>query len=233
MGRIQKIQSLNPLMRFSKLPSFLVLLCLGFLLGGCATYSKRDVEKVAVTLDRAEVELPESQLLDVRIQTFDPGELPESEDEARGLSEEIRQAEALFIPAHLKSTMEQTGYWGPVRVVPAGTLGAEVLISGRIIQSDGEILEVEINVHDATGAHWFTKSYGSIVDSSHYAQSTRNQREVFQNLYNRIANDCNEHRSKLTPDQIKAIRQVAEMRFAAEFAPDAFDGYVKREQEKD
>ena len=132
-------------MRFYKLRSFLLLLCLGFLLGGCATYSKRDVEKVAVTLDRAEVELPESQLLDVRIQTFDPGKLPESEDEARGLSEEIRQAEALFIPAHLKSTMEQTGYWGPVRVVPAGTLGAEVLISGRIIQSDGEILEVEIN----------------------------------------------------------------------------------------
>jgi len=229
MGRIQKIQSLNPLM--ATLRIFLRLLCIGLLLNGCATYQKHDVETETVALDRAVSDLPESQLLDVRIQTFDPGELPESKEEARGLSPNIRQAEALYIPAHLKATLQQTGYWGAVRVVPAGTVGAEVSVTGRIVQSDGEVLEVEVDVYDATGAHWFKRSYGSMVDSALYAESANQQREAFQNLYTRIANDCAAYRRTLTPEQIKTIRQVAELRFAAEFAPDAFNGYLQQAEQ--
>lgn len=213
--------------------NLLALLFLGAFLSGCAMYQKREIDKEPVNLNRAQAELPESQLLDVRIQTFDPGKLPEDEEDARGLSEDIRQAEALYIPAHLKATMQQTGYWGAVRVVPAGTLGAEVLISGRIIQSDGEVLELEVDVRDATGTRWFTRTYGSIVDSNAYRQSAGSRYEVFQNLYNRIANDCAEYRLKLAPDRIKSIRQVAEMRFATEFAPTAFNGYLKREEGKE
>lgn len=226
MGRIQKIQKLHKITIIFDLRGLFALIFLSVLLSGCVTNMEREEISETVVLDHAEVEIPESQLLDVRIEIFDPGELPESEDEARGLSEEIRKAESYYIPVHLKNSMQRTGHWGAVRVVPADTLGAEVLVTGRIIQSNGEVLELEISVYDATNKHWFSKTYQSTVDSSRYETTSENRLEVFQSIYDRIANDCAEYRSEMSPDQITTIRQVAEMRFAVEFAPNVFEGYL-------
>ena len=51
----------------------------------------------------------------------------------------------------LRSVMEKTGYWGAVRVVPRDTEGAEVLVSGTILESNGEDLELQITARDASG----------------------------------------------------------------------------------
>ncbi|MGW8161385.1 MAG: hypothetical protein ACWGN1_03975, partial [Desulfobulbales bacterium] len=80
----------------------------------------------------AQRELPENELLNVSIMVFDPGRLPENPEKRRGLSPEIREAEARFVPVHLKYTMQRTGYWGAVRVVPNEDNGSEVLVRGRI-----------------------------------------------------------------------------------------------------
>ncbi len=87
---------------------------------------------------------------------FDPGKLPEDEDEddRRGLSEEIRKAEARYMPIHLKYTMQRTGYWGNVRVVPGENEGSEIQIEGKILESNGEEIKVAIRVSDATNKLW-------------------------------------------------------------------------------
>ncbi|MGB5281654.1 MAG: hypothetical protein WBN37_10095, partial [Arenicellales bacterium] len=95
---------------------YIALFLLLALLAGCATTAQRSVKDEEV-LQKASQELPEDQLLDVWIELFDPGELPKDEDDARGLSMEIREAEARHMPVHLRSVMEKTGYWGAVRVV--------------------------------------------------------------------------------------------------------------------
>ena len=67
------------------------------LLSGCSTLgSGRDVDG-NVPLNKALNEVAEGQLLDVWIELFDPGELPDDEDEAMGLSMDIRDAEALSL----------------------------------------------------------------------------------------------------------------------------------------
>jgi outer membrane lipoprotein SlyB len=195
---------------------------------GCSTYPTREVDKANVLLDRTEVELPEAQLVDVRIEIFDPGSLPQSEDLARGLSDEIRKAEAHFIPVHLKATLHQSGHWGGVRVVPVGTLGPEVIVNGKILESDGEKLGVEIQARDARGVRWYKKVYERVVDESGFVRSANDNDEVFQSLYNQIANDLSAFRGTLTPDELKAIRQVAELQFAQSFAPNAFSGHLAR-----
>ncbi|MBW2690935.1 MAG: hypothetical protein JRC99_13575, partial [Deltaproteobacteria bacterium] len=87
------------------------------ILSGCAAMRGEipdDVKPMVV-----KQELDSSELLDVAIVVFDSKELTEKEITKLGLSEELRQAEERYIPIHLKNTMQQTGYWGAVRVIPA------------------------------------------------------------------------------------------------------------------
>ena len=51
-------------------------LLMGLLLAGCSTTSQRAIDG-EVPVNRAAAEIPEAQLLDVWIELFDPGTLPE------------------------------------------------------------------------------------------------------------------------------------------------------------
>jgi hypothetical protein len=214
------------------LPLLVILL---LLLGGCSTLGPTHDVKGPVPLYKASAEVPENQLLDVWIELFDPGKLPEKEDEAMGLSMDIRDAEARYIPEQLRSTMETTGYWGAVRVVPQETTGAELLVQGRIIASDGEQLALHIRALDASGREWFDRNYEEEVTEGVYKARARtgspSSRDVFQSLYNTIANDLAEFRRTLTAKDIVTIRQIAELRFAADLSPEAFAGDLQRDKD--
>ena len=209
-----------------------LLLASLLLLSGCSTVGLKQSVDGVVPLDKAVAEIPDDQLLDVWIELFDPGELPSDPDDALGLSMDIRDAEARYVPQHLRNTMETTGYWGAVRVVPQDTEGAELLVRGRILNSDGLRLSLHIVALDATGTRWFDRSYRSEISYLAYQSSRHSRREAFQPLYNRIANDLAQHRSRLQPGDARAIRQTAELRFAADLVPDAFDGYLEEDSQQ-
>ena len=198
------------------------------LLGGCSTLGPTHDVKGPVPLNKAITEIPEKQLLDVWIELFDPGELPDDEDEAMGLSMDIREAEARYMPEQLRTTMENTGHWGAVRVVPQDTTGSELLVQGEIIKSDGEALVLRIRAADASGHEWFNRAYEEEIREGVYkARSLLGNpptREVFHSLYNTIANDLAEFRRTLSARDISTIRQIAELRFAADLSPEAFAG---------
>jgi len=204
-------------------PHHLFFVCwLLVLVTGCSSLGmKRDVGS-HVPLDRAVVEVPDEQLLDVWVELFDPGELPDDEDEAMGLSMDIRNAEARFMPEQLRTTMESTGYWGAVRVVPQNTEGSELLVRGIIMVSNGEQLELEITALDASGRQWLNRTYAADIEPQVYRQGSNRKGETFQSLYNAIANDLAEVRQSLSAADNVSIRQVAELRFAADLAPEAF-----------
>jgi hypothetical protein len=213
-----------------QLKSFTALLLAGLLLlSGCSAVGLRQNVDEVVPLDKAVAEIPDDQLLDVWIELFDPGELPRDPDDALGLSMDIRDAEARYVPQHLRNTMETTGYWGGVRVVPQDTEGAEVLVKGRILNSDGLRLSLNIVALDATGTRWFERSYSSEISYLAYQNSRQTRREPFQPIYNRIANDLAQHRSQLQANDARTIRQTAELRFAADLAPDAFRDYLEED----
>ena len=123
----------------------LTILCL-FLLSACSTTGGRRNVADTVVIDKVQSEIPENRLLNVSIEVFDPGELPADEKEANGLSMDIRKAEARYMPEQLRATMEKTGYWGAVRVVPRGLTNAELLVSGTILQSNGQQLDLDLAV---------------------------------------------------------------------------------------
>lgn len=211
------------------------ILAIGLLAAGlsaCASnYPTRMVSNVETTVDRPASPPADSELLSVRIEAFDVGVLPEDPNLAKGLSPEIRSAEAYYIPVQLKNTMQRSGHWGSVRVVPKGMRDGEVVVAGRILESDGEILRLKIDVRDAAGVPWFGKEYESVVNAAAYQKAEQGGVDAFQNLYNRIANDIAAHKKALKPEDSTSIRRVSDMRFAAEFAPEIFNPYLQRNEE--
>ena len=196
------------------------------LVSGCSTLGiGRNIDG-DVPLNKAVAEVPEAQLLDVWVELFDPGTLPEDEDEAMGLSMDIREAEARYMPEQLRTVMESTGYWGAVRVVPQDTEGGELLVRGTIMESNGEQLELEITAHDATGREWFSRNYEQEIEVDEYRRRRSSNEDVFHALYHAIANDLAEFRQSLTASDMTTIHQVAELRFAADLSPDAFSDYL-------
>ena len=217
---------------FMRICKLLPLLLLLTLVHGCSTFGPARTVDGKVALNKAVTELSEDQLLDVWVELFDPGELPEDKDDAMGLSMDIRAAEARYLPEQLRTTMENTGYWGAVRVVPQNITGSELRVRGTILESDGERLVLEIRAQDATGREWFKRTYKEKVEFAQYLASNKEGGEAFQSIYNTIANDLAEFRARLDAAQTTEIRRIAALRFAADLAPDAFAGYVDEDDDQ-
>jgi hypothetical protein len=178
---------------------------------------------------QAKGEVPEERLLDVGVAVFDPGVGEGDRDRlaALGLSPELRRAEGRFVAFHLKKTMEGTGNWGAVRVLPGPGEGLDVFVAGKIVKSNGKNLELEVEATDATGRRWLQRRYKGEADRSAYRPDRVGEREPFQEVYNRIANDLLAQRDELEAAEVLTVRRVAALRFASQLAPEAFTPYLQ------
>ena len=210
---------------FSNLASIAVILVI---LSGCATYQAQKVGPTPIM--RAENEISEDQLLDVGVLAFKSEEISEEQAEDEGTNNDIRQAESHFMPYHLKNTLQQSGQWGAVQVVPTDTASIDLLVKGKILESNGQYLGLKIEVVDATGKSWFTKNYKAEAAVGSYGGNLPGQKDAFQDIYNTIANDMAKFKLELSSEQIGAIRTTARLKFAAELAPDAFRGYLAKDK---
>ncbi len=120
---------------------------------GCAV--SRTVDYEEVDIERAETEVSINQLLDVGIMLFDPG-IPETakEQQKELVFPDVRRAEARYIPYHLKNTLEGTGLWGSVWVIPERSDAVDLLVWGRVDHSDGLEVKLRVGAWDATGKEW-------------------------------------------------------------------------------
>ena len=211
--------------------TFLSLLFLALVfLGGCATVPGKQVDDQIAPL-MASQEFGDNELLNVSIKVFDPGELPEKADEQNGLSLEIREAEARFIPIHLKYSMQRTGYWGAVRIVPDDDIGAEVLVRGKIELSDGESLVLTVEALDSRNVRWFRKTYAETAQLNEHLGTEPEKEDTFQDLFNKIANDLAEYRNSLTTDDMLEIQRIAELRYGQLMAPDVYGQYLSNDKD--
>ena len=206
----------------------MVLVALGFLSASPAQAGKKD----PVELIQAQTEIPEEELLDVGIHVFDPG-LPEDEEalfalEEKGVFPDVRKSEARYIPFQLMQTLQSTGYWGAVRLVPAAN-AVDVMVSGTILKSHGKNLEVEIQVVDASGKRWLKKQYKRQASVSAYTKKRGvvEHPDPYQSLYNKIANDILEKRRKLDAEDVQQVRLLSQLKFAVDLAPTPFEDYLK------
>lgn len=193
-------------------------------LSGCVSQTVKTTKIPAIQTPTAAI--PNEQLLDVSIALFDPGLDIESDGDIP-VFPEVRQSEARYMPQVLMSAMQDSGAWGAVRVVPSEDQLTDLMISGKILRSDGKNLALEITAVDATNRYWIDhRVYEAEASRYAYSTTTRSTHDAFQAVYNRIANDLLQYHDKLGPATLVRVRQVAEMRFAERFASQAFEDYV-------
>jgi len=198
-------------------------------LGGCVVNEQRPMERIAA--ERATSEVATDELLDVGVRLFDPN-VPEDEKERekQRVFPEVRAAESRYVPVLIRDTLENTGQWGQVRVLPRDGTGMEVFVDGRILESDGRSLRLEVVVTDAAGRTWLRKTYAGEADTRAYKDVVARPRDPFENVYNTLANDLLAARRALTREQRVALRRVADLRFAADLAPYAFGSYLAQDR---
>ncbi len=178
-----------------------------------------------------QVQLQESHLLDVGIVVFNAGDVSLEQQENDGVSPEIREAEARYISYHLRETIQKTGGWGAVNVLPSESEVVDVIIEGEIIESTGGVLKLKISVADSIGQNWFENTYLTEVTRKDYTQAKDETDliEIYQGMYNRVANDINAYRKKIDEKQLLSIRNTSELKYAANLAPDIYVDYISQD----
>jgi hypothetical protein len=217
-------------MKYSFHHNLLLMTFILMLFTGCATFNAQKVGPT--TIMQAQEEIFEEQLLDVGILVFESDKIAQEQAQKIHTSQEIRKAEQHFMPYHLKNTLQQSSYWGAVRVLPGKTESFDVLVKGKILESNGENLILQIDVMDATRKKWFSKKYKSEASLTFYSGNRAGEKDAYQDLYNIISNDMANFFKKLSPVEIKNIRTISKLKFAQDFAPTVYDGYLI-ENEKD
>jgi len=215
-------------MKYSFHHNLLLMTFILMLLTGCATFNAQKVGPT--TIMKAQEEIFEEQLLDVGILVFESEKMTQEQAQKKHTSQEIRKAEQHFMPYHLKNTLQQSSYWGAVRVLPDETESIDVLVKGKILESNGEHLILQIDVMDATRKKWFSKKYKSEASLAFYSGNRAGEKDAYQDLFNIISNDMANFLKKLPPEVIKNIRTVSKLKFAQDFAPAVYDGYLTEDK---
>ena len=210
-------------MKENKLLLVLVSLT-AFLMTGCTVSEVIHAEQTE--LDVASLQISDAMLLDVGIMNFAEGVPEKNNIEKTRIYPEVRMAEARYIPYHLKTTLQGTGFWGAVRVIPSEYAFTDVMVSGEIVNSDGEYVTISVKAADSLGSDWFERSYTMQTGIVSYAEYRDRSQDPYQKVFNDFANDLRAHVLTLTPKEISRIRQAAELKFFADMAPNSFESHL-------
>ncbi len=200
--------------------------------GGCVVHESKPQPRINPV--QAQRQIPQDELLDAAVHPLDPGvpaDLDPKALEKHRINPDIRKAESRYMASLLRSTLESSGQWGAVRVAPDTAQFIDVLVSGRILESTGAKLALEITVKDSTGRMWINaRRYESPPDTGTYkTDASLKARDPFQNLYSQIANDMVSARDALQVADRRDIRRVTQLEFARDLAPAAMGGYLSKD----
>lgn len=201
----------------------LLILCLALPFGAGAAVDKVTTSTLT-PIQTPSAPIPPEALLDVAIPPLNDGLALTDEDDT--VFPEVRFAETVYFSNQLAKTLEKSGAWGAVRVVPNADVVMDVYVTGTILQSDGETLDLDIRVYDTSGRQWLQERHRQVVGKYSYDRRLKTLADPFQNLFTRIANRVLEIREAMSHEEAKRLRQISELRFAREFSPEAFGDYI-------
>ncbi len=196
---------------------------------GCTVNEVITAEETELVI--AEETVDESMLLDVGVVEFEDGVADDNDPADSGVYEEIRGAEARYLPYHLKTTLQGTGHWGAVRVIPSRNAFTDIIISGRIEKSNGEHVKLKVVIEDATGRHWYSKTYTAQTGISSYSERRDRSQDPYQKLFNDIANDLQAYVAAMPKKEISQVRRVSELQFFGDMSPAAYGGHLQTDED--
>ena len=216
--------------------SFIATICIlhALLLFGCANNSRRSSAVVGPVLSSSyskpeKIDSVEAlPKLDVIIPVFDPG-LPEDLDdyEDENIWPELRRAEANRFAYKLKEKLETTGRFGSIRVTPDKTATGDLYILGRIIESNGEEVEITVEVIDISGRKWLDESFKHEVSDAFYKSIRNKGKDSYDPLFEEVAAEIAEVLNDQNLKRLEDLRYLSDLRFGANFSESTFMQYIE------
>lgn len=235
---------------------FVYALSCALVLSGCVTNSGTggggqivgpQTSSAANTAAPQDVEIDNAkQKLDVIIPVFDPGlavtttsSVPKDRDDpladndqtetspADNVWPELRRAEANRFAYNLKKAMDATGAFGAVRVTPDQTATGDLYVLGRIIESNGEDVEIYVDVVDISGKRWFTETFDHTVEASFHSDIRNNGLDPYAPVFDEAAVRIAEELDDYTSAELERLTQLTELRFGASMSEDAFSEHLE------
>jgi hypothetical protein len=201
-----------------------LLIVIYILLPACTVNEVITAEETELIVAEAPPE--ESMLLDIGIIQFAEGVPEDNDPNDTQIFEAIRAAESRYLAYHLKTTLQGSGHWGAVRVIPSSSAFTDVIVTGEIAESDGEFVTLTVNVGDARGQNWYSKSYSTQTGVSSYSINRDRRLDPYQKIFNDIANDLRAHVAQMPPEEVVNIQQVSELQFFADMSPAAYGEHL-------
>jgi len=165
--------------------------------------------------------------LDVIVPVFDPG-LPEDSDEWRkkGIYPELRRAESNRFALKMKAALEDTQEFGSVRVAPNATATGDLYVLGKIIESNGEDVKINITATDISGKQWFSKDFSHRVKDRFHSDIRNQGKDPYSPVFEKAADHIVAQLKKRDAAELAKLRNLAEIRFGASLSEETFAPYL-------
>jgi len=220
-------------------------LCSFMALGGCKTLGINSPHPIGPPTSSemieddeqltAEVESFNASRLDVIVLVFDPN-LPDADDCKKEKEDEVwpevRRAEANRFAYKMKQALEQTSSFGAVRVTPDATATGEIYVIGKIIESNGMNVEIEISVTDISGHTWFTKKIDHEVDENYFDAEANKGNDPYEPVFTAAAQYIVEELQDQDFKRVENLKRLSKLRFGANFSEAHFSEYIGEEDGK-
>lgn len=142
----------------------------------------------------------------------------------------VRAMESRLFAWQLRKVLEESSRWGAVRMLPESDAVSELVVSGRITASDGQRTALMVRAVDSTGRLWLEREYAHTASAADYPDERVAYRDPFRSIYHKIASDLEVARARLDQAELLRIQETAQLRYAAQVAPQAFGEYVSRSE---
>jgi hypothetical protein len=187
---------------------------------------------------------PDRPKLDVIIPVFDPGIPNEVENDQPSISSEggsvnptppkpgqvwpeLRRAEAIRFAHKLKLALEDTEVFGAVRVTPDATATGDLYVLGRIDESNGEEVEIDIRVVDISGKEWMNDSFDHEVEERFHKNIRNKGKDPYDPIFDQAAKAIVEELSYQETAQLKTLERLTDLRFGASFIDTVFAPHME------
>jgi len=167
--------------------------------------------------------------LDIIVPVFDPG-LPKDPKnyQKKGIWPELRRAEAVRFAYKMKLALEQTGVFGAVRVMPDSTATGDLYVMGKINASNGEEVNIGVQVYDISGNKWLKKSFKHDVASDFYSNIRNKGKDPYAPVFKQAATKIVEKLKHHDAKQLTQLKALTDLRFGANFSEQTFSPYMKK-----
>jgi len=175
--------------------------------------------------EKAGVQKPK---LDIIIPVFDPGlpKNPAKYKEAH-IWPELRRAEAARFAYKMKTAIEDTGAFGAVRVMPDKTATGDLYVIGKINESNGEKVDIQLKVYDISGKLWFSKSFDHEVPEDFFNNIRNKGKDPYDPVFKQAANRLVEELAYHPAEELAQLQSLTDLRFGANFSEASFAPYMK------